>query len=69
MSNPWIRRVEKEEKEEAHFTTADFDADFDAEEPTESTTTTKLPWIPAEEIDYFTDCHVCHKHKKGTSLN
>ena len=41
MSDPLIRQVQ--EKKEDHFTGADFDADFDADEP----------WQLASEIDYF----------------
>ena len=42
------------------FSAADFDADFDADSDAanpveEKTPIVKNPWIPASEIDYFTD--------------
>ena len=50
--------MEKKESEEGRrgFSAADFDADFDAEDPVkEETPAVKNPWIPASKIDYFTD--------------
>lgn len=49
MSDPLIRQVK--EKKEEHFTGADFDADFDADEPVAEETPN--PWTAASEIDYF----------------
>ena len=63
ISDPLIRRVEKKEEEKQKteegktgFSAADFDADFDADDPVEEETpAVKNPWIPASKIDYFTD--------------
>ena len=49
MSDPLIRQGQ--EKKEDHFTGADFDADFDADEPVKEDATN--PWQLASEIDYF----------------